>query len=86
MSFDFKKMLKRELNVGLKDQKIRYGTGCVSLLASVFLGNIPLLVLGGILVASAYLRWCPAYSGLSKSTVDPNEPAATCGGGHVGEL
>lgn len=86
MSFDFKKMLKRELNVGLKDQKIRYGTGCVSLLASVFLGNIPLLVLGGILVASAYLRLCPAYSGLTKSTVDPNEPAPTCGGGHVGEL
>lgn len=85
MNFDFKKMLKRELNVGLKDRKIRYGAGCISLLASVFLGNIPLLLLGGILVASAYTRWCPVYSGLGKSTVDPNEPAPT-GCGHVGEL
>lgn len=87
MNFDFKRMLKRELNVGLKDQKIRYGAGSGLLLASVFLGNIPLLVLGAILVASAFLRWCPAYSGMGKSTVDPNEPAPTPGGhGHVGEL
>jgi hypothetical protein len=85
VNFDFKKMLNRELNVGLKDQKIRYGVGCVSLLASVFLGNIPMLLLGGVLVTSAYLRWCPAYSGLGKSTVDPNEPASS-GCSHVGEL
>ncbi len=87
MSFDLKRMLKRELNVGLKEQKIRYRVGSGLVLASVFLGNIPLLVLGGILVATAFMRWCPAYSGMGRSTVDPNEPASTLPGhGPVGEL
>lgn len=73
MSFDIKKMTKRELNVGLKDQKIRYGVGAALALLSVFLANIPLLILGGILLASAHLRWCPVYSGLGRSTVEPGE-------------
>jgi len=80
-------MLKRELNVGLKEQKIRYRVGSGLLLASVFMGNIPLLVLGGLLVATAFMRWCPAYSGMSRSTVDPTEPASgRTGHGPVGEL
>ncbi len=84
MSFDFKRALKREVNIGLKERKIRFGAGSAVLLASVFLGNIPLLLLGGILVATAFMRWCPAYSGLGKSTVDPNEPppSACCGHEH----
>jgi hypothetical protein len=87
MSFDFKRALKKEINVGLKERKIRFGAGSAALLVSVFLGNIPLLIIGGVLVATAFMRWCPAYSGLGKSTVDPNEPAPTCGGhGHGSEL
>ncbi len=83
MSFDFKRALQKEVNVGLKEQKLRYGAGSALLLVSVFLGNIPLLVVGGILIATGAMRWCPVYSGLNKSTVDPNEPAPTCGGhGH----
>jgi len=84
MSFDYKKLLSKEVNVGLKEQKIRFGAGSAVLVASVFLGNIPLLALGGILVATGFTRTCPVYSGLGKSTVDPNEPAATsgCCGGH----
>ena len=83
MSFDFKRALKKELNIGLKEQKIRYGAGSALLLTSVFLGNIPLLLLGGVLVATGFTRWCPAYSGLNKTTVDPNEPPpACCGDGH----
>lgn len=83
MSFDFKRALKKEVNIGLKEQKIRYWGGSALLLASVFLGNIPLLLLGGFVVYTAFSRWCPSYSGLSKSTVDPNEPpAACCGHGH----
>lgn len=83
MSFDFKRALVKELNVGLKEQKIRYAAGSALLLLSVFLGNIPLLVLGAILVYTAFSRWCPAYSGLSRSSVDPNEPPpAACCGGH----
>ncbi|SMF93804.1 Protein of unknown function [Methylomagnum ishizawai] len=84
MNFDFKRMTQRELNIGLQEQKIRYGVGIGALLASVFMANIPLLVVGGVLVATAKLRWCPVYSGMSKSTVQPGEemPAAGCCGGH----
>lgn len=84
MSFDVKRMLKRECNVGLKDQKFRYGVGIAALAVSVFLANIPLLLIGGILVGSARLRWCPVYSGLSRSTVQPGEEqeAAGCCAGH----
>lgn len=84
MSFDVKRMCQRELNVGLQDRKLRYGAGIAALLVSVFLANIPLLLIGGILVATAKLRWCPVYSGMSKSTVQPGEeePAACCGGHH----
>jgi hypothetical protein len=85
MKFDIKRALVKEVNVGLKEQKIRYGAGSALLLASVFMGNIPLLLIGGVLVATGFSRWCPAYSGLNKSTVDPNEPPAACcghGDGH----
>lgn len=76
MNFDIKRALVRELNVGIKDRNIRYGAGAVALLLSVFLGDIFLLVIGGILIATAFLRWCPVYSGLSRSTV---EEAAVAG-------
>lgn len=73
MSFDIKRMLKRELNVGLAEQKNRYGVGIAALLISVFLANIPLLLIGSILVATAKWRWCPFYSGLGKSSAQPGE-------------
>jgi hypothetical protein len=83
MSFDFKRALQKEVNIGLKERKIRYAAGSGLLLASVFLGNIPLLALGGFVVYTGFSRWCPAYSGLSKTSVDPNEPPpACCGHGH----
>lgn len=84
MNFDVKRMLKRELNVGLQEQKIRYGVGIGALLISVFMANIPLLLIGGALVSTAKLRWCPVYSGLNKSTAQPGEeaPASGCCGGH----
>jgi hypothetical protein len=84
MSFDYKKMLKKEVNIGLKDQRIRYIAAAVAAVASAFLGNIPLLLIAVGLAASGFTRWCPAYSGLGKSTFDPNEPAGSgcCGGSH----
>lgn len=86
MNFDFKRALQKEVNVGLQEQKIRYAAGSALLVLSVFLGNIPLLALGSILVYTGFSRWCPAYSGLGKTTVDPNEPppAACCGHHHDG--
>lgn len=84
MAFDYKRMMRRELNVGLKDQRIRYAAGSAAILISVFLGNIPLLLLGSGLIVTARLRWCPVYSGMTKSTVSPDEEQAggCCGGGH----
>jgi hypothetical protein len=73
MSFDFKRAMKREFNVGGKEQRIRYGVGIAALLVSVFLANIPLLLIGVVLVVTAKLQWCPAYSGLGKTTVEPGE-------------
>jgi len=80
VSFDFKRAIKKEVNVGLNEQKIRYGAGSVLLLISVFLGNIALLLIGIVLVATGFTRWCPVYSGLNRTTVDPNEPAKACCG------
>jgi uncharacterized membrane protein YidH (DUF202 family) len=85
MNFDFKKALQKELNVGLKEQKYRYGGGAAALALSVFTGNIFLLVIGIVLVATAFMRWCPAYSGMGRSTVDPNEPAPTSEGSQGGQ-
>jgi hypothetical protein len=47
------------------------------LLLSVFLGNVFLLIVGAALVASAYLRWCPVYSGMGKSTLEPSQTEKT---------
>ena len=76
MSFDFNRMLKREINVGKKDQQLRLGAG-VALLVVAWMIDTPLLMLLGIiLVATAVTRWCPAYSGMGKSTVEPGDSAS----------
>jgi hypothetical protein len=77
MAFDYKRMVLREVNGGLKERRIRYGAGAASAFVSVFLGNIPLLLLGIILLATGYTRWCPVYSGMTRSTVDPSEEASS---------
>ena len=70
MSFDFKRMLKFEHNVGCKDKKYRIYGGAAALLLSVFLGSVILLIIGLVLVATGYSGWCPAYSGLNKNTIE----------------
>ena len=69
MSFDFKRMLKFEINVGDKEKKARLYTGSALLLISLPLASVPLLLIGLILVATGYSGWCPIYSGLEKSSV-----------------
>ena len=49
------------------------------LLISVFLANIPFLLIGIILVVTAKLQWCPVYSGLGKSTVQPGDEPPVSG-------
>lgn len=71
MNFDFKRMLKFEINVGTKEKKIRLYAGAASLFISLFIASVPLLLIGLILVATGYTAWCPVYSGMEKSTVEP---------------
>ena len=73
MSFDFSRMLKRELNVGKKEQRIRFWAGIALLLLSLMFNNVLFIVIGVVLIVTAVLKWCPAYSGLGKSTVQPGE-------------
>ncbi len=73
MQFDFKRMLKYEYNVGDRDQTIRYGVGSFSILVSLFLGSVPLLLLGIALLVSGYTHFCPIYAGLGRTT------ASCCG-------
>lgn len=77
MSFDYQRALKREFNVGGKEQKLRYIVGIAMLLVSVFLANIALLLIGLVLVVTAKMQWCPVYSGLSKSSVLPGDEPPT---------
>jgi hypothetical protein len=75
MSFDYKRLIKFEHNIGAKDKKVRLYSGIVLLFASLFTASILMLIVGMVLVATSYFGWCPAYSGLGKSTLD-QEPAA----------
>jgi hypothetical protein len=68
MSFDVKRMLKFEHNVGDKEKKYRLYAGAGLLVVSVFTAQIALLLMGLILVATGFSGWCPVYSGLSKNT------------------
>jgi hypothetical protein len=77
MSFDFKRMLKFEHNVGCKDKKYRIGGGAAALVLSVFTGYIALLTVGLILVATGYSGWCPVYSGMLKNTNEACEATET---------
>jgi hypothetical protein len=70
MSFDFKRMMQFEHNVGEKEKKYRLYGGAALLLISVFTAEITLLLVGLGLVATGYSGWCPVYSGLNKNSTD----------------
>ena len=73
MSFDYKRMIKFEHNVGCKDKKYRIYAGSAALFISVFTASIALLLIGLILVATGYSGWCPVYSGMHKDTHEAGE-------------
>lgn len=75
MSFDYKRLIKFEHNVGAKDKKIRLVSGVVLLVVSLFTAKVLLLLVGMALVATSYFGWCPAYSGFGKSTLDADAAA-----------
>ncbi len=68
MSFDFKRMLKFEHNVGEKEKKYRLYAGAALIVVSVFTAQIVLLLVGLVLVATGFTGFCPAYAGMGKST------------------
>jgi hypothetical protein len=75
MSFDFKRALKFEHNVGEKEKKYRLYGGAALLVVSVFTAQIALLLVGLVLVGTGFSGWCPAYSGMNKNTCGPVDAA-----------
>ncbi len=75
MIFDFKRMLKFEHNIGETEKKYRLYAGVALLVISLFVpnGEVLLLLVGLIVVATGYSGWCPAYSGLNKNTCETQE-------------
>lgn len=73
MSFDFNRLLKREFNVGKKDQQIRLGAGLGIMVVAALLENGILMLLGLLVAVLAVMKWCPAYSAMGKSTVGPDD-------------
>ncbi len=71
MNFDFKRMMKFEHNVGDNEKKYRLYGGLALIAVSVFTAQIALLLIGLVLVATGFMGWCPAYSGLGKNTCCP---------------
>lgn len=70
MSFDVKRMIKFEHNVGAKDAKIRMMAGSALVIISIFTAKVLLLLVGMVLIGTSYFGWCPAYSGLNKNTLE----------------
>ena len=73
MSFDIKKALKREFNVGRKDFQIRLGAGLAVMIAASLIESGLLMLAGILVIVTGVMRWCPAYSVLGKSTVEEGE-------------
>ncbi|BBL59421.1 YgaP family membrane protein [Methylomonas koyamae] len=69
MSFDYKRLVKFEHNIGDKDKKVRMVSGVVLLSVSLFTASVLMLLVGLALVATSYSGWCPAYSGFGKNTL-----------------
>jgi len=70
MSFDVKRMIKFEHNIGGKEKQYRLYAGVAALVVAIFSGSIPLLLIGLLLAGTGFSGWCPAYSGLGKSTCE----------------
>ena len=75
MSFDFKRMIKFEHNVGEKEKKYRLYAGAASIAISIFTASIALLLIGMVLVGTGFSGWCPAYSGLNKNSCGADNSA-----------
>ncbi|MCK4842169.1 MAG: DUF2892 domain-containing protein [Methylococcales bacterium] len=73
MSFDYKRLVKFEINVGNKESKIRLIVGSVLFAISLFTASIILLLGSLILIATGYTNFCPVYSAMEKNTCEEGE-------------
>lgn len=74
--FDYKRLVKFEHNIGAKDKKIRLYAGVTLIFVSLFTASVLLLIVGGVLTATSFFGWCPAYSGFSFSSACHHDTAA----------
>lgn len=70
MSFNYKRLIDRKVNVGNKDKKMRLISGSILVFVSLFTAKIILLLAGLVLIATGYSRICPAYSAMDKNTLE----------------
>jgi len=70
MNFDYKQLIKPEMNIGEKEKKIRLISGGIFFLVSVITASIFLLLSALALIATGYKGWCPAYSALGRNSTD----------------
>ena len=77
MSFDFKRMIKFEHNVGEKEKKYRLYGGAALIAISIFTASIALLIIGLILVASGFSGFCPVNAGLNRNTCTTGKSSET---------
>lgn len=68
MNFDIARATHYERNLGQNSQKNRYLAGGIIMLFGVFYGYLSVLLLGLLIIGTAYLTWCPVLSGLGKNT------------------
>lgn len=75
MSFDYKRLIKFEYNIGDKEKNYRMAGGAVLIVISIFTAKIILLLAGLALIATGYIGWCPVYSSFNKNTRDTGSDA-----------
>ena len=59
-------------NIGKKDKTIRIAAGCIIIAIGLFMGSW-WGVIGIVPIATAFLRWCPAYVPFGISTCETEE-------------
>ena len=77
MSFDYKRMIKFEHNVGEKEKKYRLYGGAALIAISIFTASIFLLLIGLVLVATGFSGFCPINAGLNRNTCCAGDSSET---------
>ncbi|MFZ4503966.1 MAG: YgaP family membrane protein [Methylovulum sp.] len=70
MNFDYKRLVKFELNVGEQEKKYRLYAGAGLVVIAIFTASIALLIAGLIFTATGFTGWSPIYSAIGKNTHD----------------